>query len=179
MTQQHVITGPTLWTWTPHEEDVMNKCKTLLCSTYFGAAVETPFSHQNIYLLLEKNHEEPKFNKQTVLQTWNKYPLWCLCLMAPERTLAPASVRGALLSQVTLIGCPGARCCMGMEGRGPCEVRRRICVTPIVPIYFFRCTKDLEPPNVRHTEQYNPVLPVCLEQKKSSAVPSNLLMLSA
>lgn len=50
---------------------------------------------------------KPEFNEQTgVLQTGNKYPLWCLCLMVPERILPPTSVRGALLSQVTLMGCP-------------------------------------------------------------------------
>lgn len=83
--------------------------------------------------------------------------------MAPERILPPTSVREALLSQVTLMGFPWAWCIssLGMEGWGPCEVRRGICVQPIVPRLSSGAPKT-------------PSLPMCGTQNNTAQLPQSV-----
>ncbi len=144
--------------WTKHDMEQQMQKEKLLCYIRFEAG--TPFSMKMSQVITwEQSWGSQNLTSDGLLQTWNKYSLWCLCLMAPERILPPTSVRRALLSQVTLMGCPLSLALLwhGNGRQRPLWGEERDLCAVYCSQALFRCTKDPKPPNVQCTEQYSPV----------------------
>lgn len=71
----------------------------------------------------------PIFHPHRILKYRNKFPLWCLCLIAPESILPPTAQREFSWVKWLWIVAPWAWWFsgIGMPGGDPCEVRRWIC----------------------------------------------------